>query len=85
MLTEAVTVLREQTKIKYSGGSSITAFLIHYKIIGDDIMHKDIRFATQMALLNQLYKNKFITEQEYKAILKTIKNDYNIPQIELTS
>jgi hypothetical protein len=44
-------------------------------------MHKDIQFATQIALLEQLYKKKFMTEQEYKAILKTIKNDYNIPQI----
>lgn len=48
-------------------------------------MHKNIRFAAQIALLEQLYKKKFITESEYKAILKTIKNDYNIPQIELTS
>ena len=47
-------------------------------------MHKDIRFAAQIALLIQLYKEKLITEPEYKAILKTIKNDYNIPQIELT-
>lgn len=44
-------------------------------------MDKTIRFTTQIALLEQLYKEKFITEQEYKAILKTIKNDYNIPQI----
>ena len=44
-------------------------------------MHKEIRFAAQIALLEQIYKNKLITEQEYKAILKTIKNDYNIPQI----
>ena len=47
-------------------------------------MHKNIRFAAQIALLEQLYKNKFITETEYKIILKTIKNDYNIPQIGLT-
>ena len=44
-------------------------------------MHKDIRFAIQIALLENLYKSKLITEQEYKSILKTIKNDYNIPQI----
>ena len=44
-------------------------------------MHKDIKYATQIALLEQLYKEKFITAQEYKAILKTIKKDYNIPQI----
>ena len=44
-------------------------------------MHKDVRFATQIALLENLYKEKLITEQEYKTILKTIKNDYNIPQI----
>ena len=44
-------------------------------------MHKDIRFATQIALLEQLYKKQLITEQEYKAMLKTIKRDYNIPQI----
>ena len=50
-------------------------------MIGDDIVHKDIRFAAQIALLEQLYKAKLITEQEYKAILKTIKSDYNIPQI----
>ena len=48
-------------------------------------MHKDIRFAAQIALLEQLYKQQLITESEYKAILKTIKNDYNIPQIELTT
>lgn len=54
-------------------------------MIGDDIVHKNIRFTTQIALLEQLYKKQWITEQEYKAILKTIKNDYNIPQIELTS
>ena len=39
-------------------------------------MNKDIRFAAQIALLEQLHKEKLITEQEYKAILKTIKNDY---------
>lgn len=50
-------------------------------MIGVDIMHKDIRFAAQIALLENLFKEKLITEQEYKAILKTIKNDYNIPQI----
>ena len=50
-------------------------------MIGDDVMHKDIRFATQIALLEQLYKKQWITEQEYKAILKTIKRDYNIVQI----
>ena len=44
-------------------------------------MHKNIRFASQIALLEQLYKNKLITEVEYKTILKTIKNDYNIPHI----
>lgn len=49
------------------------------------MMHKTIRFTAQIALLEQLYKNGMITEAEYKAILKTIKNDYNIPQIELTS
>lgn len=49
------------------------------------MMHKNIRFAAQVALLEQLYKKKLITESEYKAILKTIKNDCNIPQIELTS
>ena len=54
---------------------------IKHKMIGDGVMNKDIRFATQIALLEQLLKEKFITEQEYKAILKTIKNDYNIPQI----
>lgn len=48
-------------------------------------MHKIIRFTTQIALLEQLYKKKLITESEYKAILKIIKNDYSIPQIELTS
>ena len=48
-------------------------------------MHKIIRFTTQIALLEQLYKKRFITESEYKAILKTIKNDYKVPQIELTS
>jgi len=48
-------------------------------------MHKNLKFASQIALLEQLYKVKLITEYEYKAILKTIKNDYNIPQIELTS
>jgi hypothetical protein len=48
-------------------------------------MHKTIRFSAQIALLEQLYKAKLITEPEYRAILKTIKNDYNIPQIELTS
>ena len=48
-------------------------------------MHKIIRFAAQIALLEQLYKSSLITEPEYKEILKTIKNDYNIPQIELTS
>ena len=50
-------------------------------MIGDGIVDKTIRFTTQIALLEQLYKERFITEQEYKAILKTIKNDYNIPQI----
>ena len=50
-------------------------------MIGDDIVHKDIQFATQIALLEHLYKKQLITEQEYKAILKTIKRDYNIPQI----
>ena len=50
-------------------------------MIGVGIMHKNIRYAAQIALLEQLYKSKLITEQEYKAILKTIKNDYNIPQI----
>jgi hypothetical protein len=54
-------------------------------MIGGYAMHKNIRFASQIALLEQLYKNKFITEAEYKVILKTIKNDYNIPQIGLTS
>ena len=54
-------------------------------MIGGYVMHKNIRFASQIALLEQLYKNKFITEAEYKIILKTIKNDYNIPQIGLTS
>lgn len=44
-------------------------------------MHKTIRFAAQVALLEQLYKQQLITEQEYKAILKIIKKDYNIPQI----
>ena len=44
-------------------------------------MHKNIQFATQIALLEHLYKKQLITDQEYKAILKTIKNDYNIPQI----
>ena len=44
-------------------------------------MHKDIRFAAQIALLENLFKAELITEQEYKVILKTIKNDYNIPQI----
>lgn len=44
-------------------------------------MNKDIQFATQIALLKQLYKAKLITDQEYKAILKTIKNDYKIPQV----
>ena len=48
-------------------------------------MNKTIKYAAQIALLEQLFKKKFITESEYKAILKTIKNDYNIPQIELTS
>lgn len=56
-------------------------FYIHNKMIGDGIMNKDIRFAAQIALLEQLHKEKLITEQEYKAILKMIKNDYNIPQI----
>lgn len=54
-------------------------------MIREDTMHKIIRFTTQIALLEQLYKRGLITESEYKAILKTIKNDYNIPQIELTS
>lgn len=67
-----------------SGGSKISPLLFVY-MIGDDIVHKNIRFTTQIALLEQLYKKQWITEQEYKAILKTIKNDYNIPQIELTS
>ena len=44
-------------------------------------MHKNIRCATQIALLENLYKAKLITEQEYKIILKIIKNDYNIPHI----
>ena len=44
-------------------------------------MHKEIKCAAQIALLENLYKERLITEQEYKAILKTIKNDYNIPQI----
>ena len=44
-------------------------------------MNKNIKFSAQIALLEQLFKEKLITEQEYKAILKTIKNDYNIPQI----
>lgn len=44
-------------------------------------MDKNIKFAAQIALLEQLYKKQLITEQEYKAILKTIKRDYNIPQI----
>ena len=48
-------------------------------------MHKIIRFSAQVALLEQIYKNGLLTDAEYKAILKTIKNDYNIPQIELTS
>ena len=52
---------------------------------GMNAMHKTIRFTAQIALLEQLYKNGLITESEYKAILKTIKRDYNIPQIELTS
>lgn len=50
-------------------------------MIGDGIVNKDIRFASQIALLERLYKENLISEQEYKAILKTIKNDYNIPQI----
>lgn len=50
-------------------------------MIGDGIVHKDIRFAAQIALLEHLYKKQLISKQEYKAILKTIKNDYNIPQI----
>ena len=54
-------------------------------MIGGYGMHKNIRFASQIALLEQLYKNKLITEAEYKVILKSIKNDYNIPQIGLTS
>jgi hypothetical protein len=54
-------------------------------MIGDDGVHKNISFAAQIALLEQLYKAKLITEIEYKAILKTIKNDYKVPQIELTS
>lgn len=44
-------------------------------------MDKTIRFAAQVALLEQLYKQQLITEQEYKTILKIIKKDYNIPQI----
>lgn len=44
-------------------------------------MNQNIKFAVQIALLEQLYKKQLITEQEYKAILKTIKKDYNIPQI----
>lgn len=44
-------------------------------------MDKNIKFAAQIALLEQLYKKQLITEQEYKVILKTIKKDYNIPQI----
>ena len=57
--------------------------LFFYTIQNDwgDIVDKDIRFATQIALLENLYKQQLITEQEYKAILKIIKNDYNIPQI----
>ena len=50
-------------------------------MIGVAIVHKDIQFTFQIALLENLYKQQLITEQEYKAILKTIKNDYNIPQI----
>ena len=50
-------------------------------MIGDGIVHKNIKFAAQIALLEQLYKKQLITEQEYKAILKTVKKDYNIPQI----
>lgn len=50
-------------------------------MIGDDVMDKNIEFAAQIALLEQLYKKQLITEQEYRAILKTIKKDYNIPQI----
>ena len=52
---------------------------------GDGTMHKNIRFTMQIALLENLYKQQLITKHEYNAILKTIKNDYNIPQIELTS
>ena len=37
-------------------------------MIGDDIVNKNIQFATQIALLEQLYKKQLITEQEYKAI-----------------
>lgn len=47
-------------------------------MIGDVIM----RFTVQIALLKQLYQAQLITESEYNAILKTIKNDY---KIELTS
>ena len=47
-------------------------------MIGEDVMHKTIRFTAQIALLEQLYKQQLITESEYKAILKTIKNDYKI-------
>ena len=44
-------------------------------------MHKDIRFTIQLALLETLYKNQLIKENEYKQILRKIKSDYNIAQI----
>ena len=44
-------------------------------------MHKDIKFTFQLALLETLYKNKMIKENEYKQILRKIKSDYNIAQI----
>lgn len=44
-------------------------------------MHKNIQFATQVALLEKLYKNKMINEREYRLILQKIKSDYNIAQI----
>ena len=44
-------------------------------------MHKEIKFTAQLALLEKLYKNKMIKENEYKQILRKIKSDYNIAQI----
>ena len=44
-------------------------------------MDKNIKLSAQLALLETLYKNKLIKENEYKQILKKIKSDYNIAQI----